>query len=104
MRPPRPVQFWQLQLLGWGAFAVAMAGSRVGRLPLLYMIATKALMAALGLVYTSVVARPVYKRTLTVDSSTITIVGVTAIVSYTVALLWTASHSVLSAYVDEALI
>lgn len=103
MRSTRPVQFWQLQLLGWGAFAIAMAGSRVGRFPLAYMIATKVLMATLGLLYTSFVARPIYKRVLTVDSSTLEMVGVTAIVSYAVALLWTASHSLLDVNVYNAL-
>ena len=98
----RPVQFWQLQLLGWGAFAITMAGSRFGRLPLLYMLATKLLMAALGLVYTAFIARPIYRRMLGVDASAFRIVGVTAIVSYVVATLWTATHSLLDAYLVEA--
>lgn len=79
-----------------------MAGSRVGRFPLAYMIATKVLMAALGLIYTSFVARPIYRRALNVDSSTLTTVGVTAVLSYVVAVLWTATHSVLDARLVRA--
>src|SRR4051812_41036920 len=100
MRSPRQLSFWQLQLLGWGAFAVAMAGSRVGRLPVGYMVATKSLMAVLGLLYTSFIARPIYRRALSADSSTVRTVGVTAIASYVVAVLWTATHSLLDAYLS----
>lgn len=99
MRSSRSFQFWQLQILGWSAFATAMAGSRVGRFPLLYMIASKSVMATLGLIYTSLIARPIYRRTLGVESSMLRTVAVTAVVSYAVAVLWTATHSLLDLYI-----
>ncbi|MEP7347870.1 MAG: histidine kinase [Gemmatimonadaceae bacterium] len=101
---PRSVTFWQLQLLGWGAFWVAMTWSRVGRYPLSYMMASKAAMAVIGLAYTSLLLRPLYRRLLRGDPSLALTIGVAAVASYLVAVLWTATHSLVDIYIERALL
>src|ERR1051325_4740040 len=92
------LSFWQLQLLGWGAFGVAMAASRIGRFPVGFMVASKGAMAALGLLFTSVLLRPVYRRLLRDDPPIGRVIVVTAVASYVAAVLWTGSHSLADAY------
>jgi two-component system LytT family sensor kinase len=96
--------FWKLQLVGWGAFAVAMAASRVGRFPLEYMIASKGAMAILGLLYTGAIARPLYRRLLPEDASPLRTIAVTSLVSYAVAALWTGTHSVVDVVIARWLL
>ena len=96
--------FWKLQLVGWGAFAVAMAASRVGRFPLEYMIASKGAMAILGLLYTGAIARPLYRRLLPEDASPLRTTAVTSLVSYAVAALWTGTHSVVDVVIARWLL
>ena len=96
--------FWRLQLLGWGAFWLAMTWSRVGRFPLIYMAASKAVMAALGLLYTGFILRPLYRRLLRGDPSLARTIVVSAVASYAVAALWTASHSLLDLPIERALL
>ncbi len=98
------LSFWRLQLAGWAVFWIAMAGSRVGRFPLPYMLASKAVMAAIGLAVTSWLLRPVYRRLLPTDASLARTVGVTAVASYVAALLWTASHGAADILVQRALL
>ena len=99
-----PLTFWRLQLLGWGAFWFAMTWSRVGRFPLVYMALSKAVMAALGLVYTGFILRPLYRRLLRDDASLLRTIIVTAIASYAVAALWTASHGLLDLPIERAIL
>jgi two-component system, LytTR family, sensor kinase len=96
--------FWRLQLAGWLAYAAAMAISRVGRFPLPYMIASKTLLALLGLVYTSWIMRPVYRKLLAPNAAMFRAIAVAAVVSYAVAVLWTASDGLLDVYLQRALL
>jgi LytS/YehU family sensor histidine kinase len=68
------------------------------------MIASKSLMAVLGLAYTSFIARPLYRRLLDDGASALRTISVTAAVSYGVAILWTATHSALDIFLVEALL
>lgn len=108
MTPPpattRPVTFWRLQLLGWAAFWVVMAGSRVGRFPPSYMVASKGAMAVIGLAYTALLLRPLYRRLLRGDPPLGRTIVVTAVASYLVAVLWTATHSLTDIYIERALL
>lgn len=95
--------FWRLQLIGWGAFWLAMMGSRVGRFPFSYMIVTKGVFAALGLLYTSLLLRPIYRRLLRGEATgMMQLIAVTAVASYIVALLWTISDGILDIPVQRA--
>jgi signal transduction histidine kinase len=96
------VTFWRLQLIGWTAFWVAMAGSRVGRFPLSYMIASKGVFAALGCVISGVLLRPLYKRFLNADASLVRTIVITASASYVAAALWTAADSFLDLPISRA--
>src|SRR5689334_10801365 len=98
------LSFWRLQLIGWAAFWIAMAGSRVGRFPLSFMIASKGLFAALGCVISGVLLRPVYKRFLNADSSLARTIAITASASYVAAALWTAADSFLDIPISRALL
>jgi two-component system LytT family sensor kinase len=97
-----PVAFWRLQLFGWTAFWIAMAGSRVGRFPLSYMLVSKAAMALIGLAYTGFLLRPLYLRFLRDDSSLGRTIAVTAVASYVIAVLWTGTHSLVDIYIVRA--
>jgi two-component system LytT family sensor kinase len=96
--------FWRLQLAGWLAFAIAMALSRLGRFPLGYMIASKTSLALLGLIYTSWILRPLYRRLLPQDASFPRIIALTSVGSYAVAVLWTASAALLDFVAQRALL
>lgn len=96
--------FWRLQLLGWAAFWIAMAGSRVGRFPLPYMVASKGAMAAIGLAYSALLLRPLYRRLLRSDPPLGRTIVVTAVASYVVAVLWTATHSITDIYIERVLL
>jgi len=98
------LSFWRLQLIGWAAFWVAMAGSRVGRLPLSFMLASKGIFAVLGCVISGVLLRPVYKRFLNADTSLARTIAITASASYVAAALWTAADSVLDIPISRALL
>ena len=86
--------FWPLQLGGWLAFGVAMALSRIGRYPLDYMVATKAVLAGLGLLV-SLGLRAFYRRALAVDAAPLRTIVVTAGASYAAAMVWTVAYNVL---------
>jgi LytS/YehU family sensor histidine kinase len=62
------------------------------------MIATKGAMALLGAFYTTVLLRPLYRRVLRGDPSTLRVVAVTAVGGYVAALFWTISHGVVDAW------
>jgi two-component sensor histidine kinase len=98
------LSFLQLQLLGWSAFAAAMAASRVGRFPLAYMVATKGAMALLGALYSTALLRPVYRRLMRGDPPTFRVVAVTAVASYLAATVWTMSHGVTDAWLVRTML
>src|SRR4051812_300040 len=92
---PMRLSFWRLQLIGWTAFWITMAGSRIGRFPISYMIASKGLFAVLGFVITGLLLRPLYKRFLNPDASLSRTIFVTAGGSYIAAALWTGADGLL---------
>jgi two-component system, LytTR family, sensor kinase len=98
------VSFWPLNLAGWAVFVVSMAASRIGRFPIGYMAATKTAMGLLGLAYTGLLLRPLYRRFLGNDASLLRVVGITAVASYAVAVLWTVSDSLADVPIERALL
>ena len=98
------LSFWRIQLLGWTAFAVAMAGSRFGRFPLAYMVASKGLLALMGLALTSLLVRPLYRRFLRDDASPTRTIVVVVLVSYLAAVVWTAADGYLDLPLVRALL
>ena len=96
--------FWRLQIIGWGAYAVAMAFSRLGRLPLVYMVATKIMLTALGFVITSVLLRPLYRRALRSEPGLLQVIAITAVSSYAAAMLWTVGDNVLDVPIVRTLL
>lgn len=98
------VSFWRLQLAGWAAFAIAMGGSRIGRFPIDFMIATKSAMAIMGLLYTGFILRPLYRRTLRGNPPLTRTIGVTVAASYVVALLWTGTYAVIDIFIQRWLL
>ena len=95
--------YWPLQLGGWLAFGIAMALSRVSSYPLDYMVATKTVLAASGLVV-SLGLRAVYRRYLRESSSLVTVTLLTVGASYLAALPWTAFYNVADAWIAGALL
>jgi signal transduction histidine kinase len=94
LTPLRPASFWRLQLAGWAAFGVAMAGSRIGRFPLSYMIATKFALAFFGLLAT-LLLWPIYRRVLGRALPLPALIALCAVLSYVVASIWTAAYNLL---------
>ena len=68
---------------------IAMSLSRMGRFPFPYMIATKTMLATVGLLITGFLLRPLYRRTLGGDPSLRRVILVTVVASYAAATLWT---------------
>lgn len=68
------------------------------------MVVSKGVMGLLGLLLSGFLLRPLYRRFLRDDPSLIRVIGVTAIASYAVAVLWTASHSAVDILVERALL
>jgi two-component system LytT family sensor kinase len=93
--------FWTLQLLGWSAYFVAMAFSRIGRYPLSYMLAEKLLLATLGVVV-SLVLRVILRRMLAAQQPMTSIVASCVVASYVLAGMWTAAANVLSVPIEAA--
>ena len=81
-----------------------MAASRVGRFPLPYMMASKVLLAILGLAITSSLLRPIYRRLLPANAPSTRIVLVTSICSYAAAILWTSVDGVVDLIPQRALL
>jgi LytS/YehU family sensor histidine kinase len=100
----REASFWPLQLGGWLAFAIAMSASRVGRFPLTYMIASKGVMAVIGIALTTVILRPLYRRTLRADLPLAVLIAIMAITSYAVATVFTAVHSLIDIHLVRAMV
>lgn len=96
--------FWPLHIGGWTAFGVAMALSRLEQYPLEYMVATKTVLAASGLV-ASLPLRSLYRRWISPnDSSLARMIGVTASASYAMAILWTVFYNVADARMATAML
>lgn len=74
---------------------IAMALSRVGRFPFDYMIATKSMLATVGLVITGFLLRPLYRRTLGEDAPLRTVIVITVVASYVAATIWTMLDGIL---------
>ncbi len=72
--------FWQFQILGWLAFGVAMAFSRVGVYPFSYMAVDKTILAGLGILL-SLLLRYFYQRLRSRQLSLVYIIIVSAITS-----------------------
>ena len=98
------MSFWGLQWVGWGAFWFAMTWSRLGRFPITYMAASKAVMAAIGLVLTGFVLRPLYRRYLGGDASLQRMILITSVASYVVATVWTAAHGLIDIPIQRAIL
>lgn len=98
------LSFWKLNLAGWTAYMVAMSLSRVGRFPFSYMIATKAMLAAVGLLITGFLLRPLYRRTLGGNPSIERVIVVTVIASYAAATLWTMADTIFDVPIARAFI
>lgn len=88
MTTRRTPSFWQLQLLGWTGFFVAMAFSRVGRYPLAYMLTEKLLLTLLGVV-ASLVLRAILRPMLVAQRSMPSILATCVMASYLLAMVWT---------------
>ena len=84
--------FWQFQILGWLAFGVAMAFSRVGVYSFSYMAVDKAVLAGLGILLTMPL-RVFYQRLRQRQLNLLAIIISSAICSYLLALPWTAGHN-----------
>lgn len=84
--------FWQLQLLGWTGFFVAMAFSRMGRYPLAYMLIEKLLLTLLGVV-ASLALRAIL-RPMLAQRSMPAIVATCVLASYLLAMVWTMAFNV----------
>lgn len=101
--PARTRVFWTLQVVGWIAFGVAMALSRVGRYPIDYMIATKAVLAASGLIV-SLGMRMLYRRWLTDSTAINTMIVATVVTSFVASLPWTAFYNIVDAQIVRSLL
>ncbi len=86
--------FWRLNVAGWLAYDVAMSLSRIGRFPFVYMICTKTALAAMGLLITGFILRPLYRWLLTDDPRLMLVIVVTTVASYAAALVWTAGDGI----------
>ncbi|MGH7594773.1 MAG: sensor histidine kinase [bacterium] len=91
--------FWQFQIIGWLAFGVAMTFSRVGVYPFSYMVVDKAVLAGLGILL-SMLLRYFYQRLRRRQFSLLSIIVVSAICSYLLALPWTAGHNLAMFWYD----
>lgn len=61
-------------------------------------------MAVIGLTYTALLLRPLYRRLLRNDPPLGRTIVVTAVASYLVAALWTATHSLVDIFIERALV
>jgi two-component system, LytTR family, sensor kinase len=93
--------FWTLQLLGWSGYYVAMAFSRVGRFPLSYMLAEKALLTTLGILI-SLVLRALLRRMMASGRELTTLIVSCVVAAYVLAAVWTALANVGSMPIEMA--
>jgi two-component system, LytTR family, sensor kinase len=93
--------FWTLQLLGWSGYYIAMSFSRIGRFPLSYMLAEKALLTALG-VLISLVLRALLRRMMSSGRSLAELIVSCVVAAYVLAAVWTALANVGSMPIEMA--
>ena len=92
-RLERQPSFWLFQAIGWGAMFLAMVMSRVGSMPLDYLVVNKFLHAGIGFSLSMVLRSLVYKR-LWASNPTMQKVGfVTVPSSFFAALIWSIAFS-----------
>lgn len=96
-------RFWTLQLLGWSGFYIAYAFSRLGRYPLSYMLASKVVLVALG-VLASLGLRAMVRPLLARQARMSTVVMACVAGSYLLGILWTAAFNTLVVPLDRALL
>jgi two-component system, LytTR family, sensor kinase len=102
--PAPALSFWRLNLAGWTAYMIAMALSRIGRFPFAYMVATKTMLATVGLLLTGFFLRPLYRRALGADPSLRRVIMLTVTASYAAAMLWTLADNTLDVFIVRALL
>ncbi len=85
-------RFWLFQAAGWGAYTVAMAGSRLGSYPLGYMVVSKSLLAAVGFLCSLVLWR-IYRRVLAGNPRPVPVIVAAVMASYLTSLAWTATDN-----------
>jgi two-component sensor histidine kinase len=100
---PLLARFWTLQLLGWGGFYIAYAFSRLGRYPLTYMLASKVVLVALG-VLASLGLRAIVRPLLARQARMLTVVTACVAGSYVLGILWTGAFNALVVPLDRALL
>ena len=81
---------------------IAMSLSRVGRFPFDYMIATKTMLAIVGLLITGLFLRPLYRRTLGEDAPLSRVIIITVFASYVAATIWTMLDGILDVPIARA--
>ena len=96
------LSFWRLNAAGWLAYMIAMSLSRVGRFPFDYMIATKTMLAIVGLLITGLFLRPLYRRTLGEDAPLSRVIIITVFASYVAATIWTMLDGILDVPIARA--
>lgn len=90
VRPVSP--FWKLQFAGWTAFYIAMALSRMGRVPLDYMLVNKVPLTLYGLL-ASLALRAMLRPLLARQASMIAVVGLCVVASYVISVVWTVAFN-----------
>jgi hypothetical protein len=94
--------FWRLNAAGWLAYMIAMSLSRIGRFPLDYMVATKTMLATVGLLITGFLLRPLYRRTLGEEAPLQRVIVITVVASYIAATIWTMLDGILDVPIARA--
>ncbi|MGH7711278.1 MAG: sensor histidine kinase [Gemmatimonadaceae bacterium] len=95
--------FWTLQIVGWTGFYVSMAFSRLGRVPLDFMLITKTVLTLLGIA-ASLALRAVLKPMLARQLSLLNVVAVSVVASYVLAAIWTATFNVAVIPIAQAML
>ena len=85
-------RFWLFQVAGWLAYAVVMTLSRLSIFPLRYMLVSKFALAGMGFVGSLILWR-CYRRLFRRRPGIVVTVVVSVVLSYAVALLWTAADN-----------
>jgi two-component system LytT family sensor kinase len=83
---------------------IAMALSRIGRYPFGYMVATKTMLATVGLLITGFLLRPLYRRTLGEEAPLERVIIITVVASYIAATVWTMLDGILDVPIARALL
>src|SRR5688572_14456042 len=102
-RPPTALpSFWLLHTSGWLAYGLAMTLSRVGMLPLRYMVVAKGMLMVMGFVI-SLGLRYVYRPLIRRGTPLVALLVIAVVASYVASLAWTAADNLLDYPVTVAL-